>query len=117
MDISNLYGNTKEGIHGASLGGTWQAVVFGFAGVSIIKEKLHINPKMPRSWKKMVFSLLWKGDMLQFNITNDTVGIKAVTHKKGKIKIGIFGKITSVKPNKRYFFKRRVSLMAEGYHY
>ena len=34
-DISNVYGNTHEGIHAASLGGTWQAVIFGFAGVKI----------------------------------------------------------------------------------
>jgi len=39
-DISNLYGNTPEGIHAASLGGTWQALVFGFAGVMIKSNKL-----------------------------------------------------------------------------
>ena len=117
MDISNLFSNTKEGMHGASLGGTWQAVIFGFAGISITKERLSINPRMPRSWRKMVFSLLWKGDMLQLELTNNTIGVKALSHKKKKIEIGIFDKVTSVKPNKKYIFKRKRPILAQGYHY
>ncbi|MFH1440508.1 MAG: glycosyl hydrolase family 65 protein [Candidatus Omnitrophota bacterium] len=117
MDISNLYGNTKEGMHGASLGGTWQAVIFGFAGVSITKEKLHINPRMPRSWKKMVFSLLWKEDMLQLELANNTICVKALSHKKKKVDLGAFDKITSIKPNKKYIFKRKSPVSEEKYYY
>lgn len=117
-DISNLYGNTKEGIHSACLGGTWQAVVFGFAGVSIKKEKLFINPRMPRTWRKMNFSLLWRADMLQLNLTNETVKLKIVSTKKRKIEIGVFDTLTSIKPNKNYIFKRkRPALVLEYYHY
>jgi len=117
MDISNLYGNSKEGIHGASLGGTWQAVIFGFAGVSIAKEKLCINPRMPRSWKKMTFSLFWKGDILQLELTNNIIVLKALAHKKKKIEIGIFDKVTSIKTNKKYIFKRIRPVLAREYHY
>ncbi|RLC35385.1 MAG: hypothetical protein DRZ76_00185 [Candidatus Nealsonbacteria bacterium] len=117
MDISNLYSNTKEGIHGACLGGTWQAVIFGFAGVSITKEKLCINPRMPRSWKKLIFSLCWKTNRLQLELTNNTITIKAGAHKKKKIEIGIFDKITSLKPNKKYTFKRKEPVAREAYHY
>jgi kojibiose phosphorylase len=117
MDISNLYGNTKEGIHGASLGGTWQAVVFGFAGVSITREKLCVNPRMPRSWKKMVLSLLWKADMLHLELTNNTIVVKSVSRKKKRIEIGIFDKITSIKPNKKYVFERKKPILVKEYHY
>ena len=117
MDISNLYNNTREGIHGASLGGTWQAVIFGFAGISIAREKLYINPRMPRSWKKMVFSLFWKGDMLQLELTNDTISVKALSHKKKKLDLGIFDKITSLKRNKKYVFERKEPVSIGGYHY
>jgi kojibiose phosphorylase len=116
-DISNLFGNTREGIHGASLGGTWQATVFGFAGVSITREKPYINPRMPRSWKKMVFSLLWKGDMLELELTHNTIGVKVLSHKKKKIEMGIFDKVTSVKTNKKYIFKRKQPILAAEYHY
>jgi len=116
-DISNLFGNTREGIHGASLGGTWQAVVFGFAGVSITREKPYINPRMPRSWKKIVFSLFWKADVLQLELSHNTIGIKVVSHKRKRIEIGIFDKATSVKTNKKYFFKRKQPVLATEYHY
>ncbi|HEO64113.1 MAG TPA: glycoside hydrolase family 65 protein, partial [Candidatus Omnitrophica bacterium] len=116
-DISNLYGNTKEGMHGASLGGTWQAVIFGFAGVGIKKERLWINPRMPRTWRKMVFSLFWRGNMLQLELTNDSIKLKAISKKKKGIEIGIFDKINYIKSNKRYTFKRRKPVLAEEYHY
>ena len=117
MDISNLYNNTREGIHGASLGGTWQAVIFGFAGISITREKLCINPRMPRSWKKITFSLFWKGDMLQLELTNNTIGVKAVSHKKKKLDLGIFDKITSVRRNKKYVFQRKAPVSTGEYYY
>ncbi|MFH0762608.1 MAG: glycosyl hydrolase family 65 protein [Candidatus Omnitrophota bacterium] len=117
MDISNLYNNTREGIHGASLGGTWQAVIFGFAGVSINREKLCINPRMPHSWKKIVFSLFWKADMIQLELTNNTIGVKAVSPKKKKLDLGIFDKTASLRPNKKYLFKRTGAVPAEEYHY
>lgn len=116
-DITNLYDNTREGIHGASLGGTWQAVIFGFAGVSITKETLCINPEMPLSWKKMVFSLSWKNNLLQLNLTNDTIGVKVLSKKKEQIKIGIFGKITFIRPHKKYIFTRKKPVLPEKYHY
>jgi trehalose/maltose hydrolase-like predicted phosphorylase len=116
-DISNLFGNTREGIHGASLGGTWQAVVFGFAGVSIAREKPYINPRMPHSWKKMVFSLLWKGDMLQLELNHNTICVKARSHKKKRIEIGIFDRATSIKTNKKYIFKRKRPVLPTEYHY
>ena len=59
-DISNLFGNTREGIHAASIGGTWQSVVFGFAGVKTKRNDLFINPHMPFSWQSLSFSLFWK---------------------------------------------------------
>lgn len=117
MDISNLYGNTKEGIHGACLGGTWQAVVFGFAGVDIRKERLWINPRMPRTWRKMVFSLYWRGNMLKLELTNNVIKLKALSNKKKEIEIGIFDKITHIRPNKYYIFKRKKPIVAAEYYY
>jgi kojibiose phosphorylase len=116
-DISNLYGNTKEGIHAASLGGTWQAVVFGFAGVCIKKEKLFINPRMPRTWGKLVFSLLWRQSLLQLEITSDTVKVKVISPKKREVEIGIFNTSVFIKPNKVYTFKRKIPVSKPEYYY
>ncbi len=116
-DISNIYGNTKEGIHAACLGGTWQAVIFGFAGVSINKGKLFVDPRMPRSWGKMVFSLSWRGNLVKFKLTNAAIDLRIVSRKKQKLEIGIFNKKTILKTNKAYTFKRKSVLSAFGSGY
>jgi len=116
-DISNLYGNTPEGIHAASLGGTWQALVFGFAGVMIKSNKLFMNPRMPRSWRKLKFSLSWKDSLVKLELTNDTINIRVSCSKHKDIKIGIFGKLKIVKTNKNHTFKRDIhGLIKEEYY-
>lgn len=117
-DISNLFGNTHEGIHAAALGGTWQAVVFGFAGVRIKKERLFINPRIPRTWKKTVFSLRWQGDTVNLELTNNIVKIKIDSSKNKDVKIGVFNKINSLRTNKICVFKRRIpEYQRKTYHY
>jgi kojibiose phosphorylase len=116
-DIDNLYRNTDGGIHGACLGGTWQAIVFGFAGISIKQEKLFINPRMPISWKKMSFSLLWKGKLLQLDLTNEIIKLKAISSEKEEIDIGIFDKLTSIRINKDYVFERKKVALVKEYYY
>ncbi|WP_081772993.1 hypothetical protein [Bacillus sp. EB01] len=32
LDLDNTHGNTIDGLHLANMGGTWMAIVFGFAG-------------------------------------------------------------------------------------
>lgn len=107
-DISNLYGNTPEGIHGACLGGTWQAVVFGFAGVKIKRDNIYINPRMPHSWQKLIFPLIWQGSSIKLELTNETIKLKVVSAKRKSLKVGIFNKLVIIGANKTYIFKRRV---------
>lgn len=109
MDISNLYGNTGVGIHGASAGGTWQAAISGFAGASIKKERLCVNPRMPRSWRGLVFSLQWKKSLIKLDLTNDTIKLKVISKNKDPMRLGIFNNPVSVKPNKNYTFRRKRS--------
>ena len=106
-DISNLYGNTEEGIHAASLGGTYQIIIFGFAGISFKGDRLTINPKIPRTWNKLLFSFLWKGYLLRFEFMHDSVTITAESTKNKKLKITIFKTQQELVPNKRQTFSRK----------
>ena len=116
-DISNLHGNTSEGIHAACLGGTWQVVVFGFAGIKDHENGLSINPDMPHSWERMIFCLEWKGSTISFNISNDLVRIKATSKKSKNIKMTVFGKKVNIKPNKVFVFERDSDKIKNTYHY
>ncbi|MFA7676591.1 MAG: glycosyl hydrolase family 65 protein [Candidatus Omnitrophota bacterium] len=108
-DISNLYGNTPEGIHAASLGGTWQALILGFAGVKVKHDNLFINPRMPLSWGKIVFNIFWRGCLVELSAANEEIKVKAVSKKNKNIKLGIFNKLFNLNVNKAYVFKRQVS--------
>ncbi len=105
-DISNLHGNTHEGIHAASLGGVWQSVINGFAGIRIERHVLSFNPQMPKSWRHIQFSLLWKGSLVRVMATNDEVHIKVNLKPKKKIKIKVFNKISYLSGRKKHIFKK-----------
>ncbi|MDD4939767.1 MAG: glycosyl hydrolase family 65 protein [Candidatus Omnitrophica bacterium] len=118
VDLSNLFGNTPEGVHAASLGGTWQALVFGFAGVWIRKGELSINPRFPLTWKNVVFSLRWRDDTVRLDMTNESIRVKIVSGHRGEVPIWIFDAMEKLKTNKLYVFKRKAALRKEeGYYY
>lgn len=71
-------GHAAEGIHAASAGACWQAVVFGFAGLRtrMQSEDLHLTPRLPASWTSLRFPLIWNGQPLRIEITADAVQIE-----------------------------------------
>jgi kojibiose phosphorylase len=116
-DIGNLYGNTKEGIHSACLGGVWQAVIFGFGGLSVEKEKLYISPRMPRSWRKMIFCLYWKKDLIKFELKNEAIRLKIISKIRKRAEIRIFGKKCILKTNKVYSLEKKAIQPSLEYGY
>lgn len=72
LDLLNLQGNTREGIHAANAGGVWQTVIFGFAGVSISEDGiLAINPTMPEGWNSLHFRIMDRESRLDVLIRKD----------------------------------------------
>ena len=65
MDLADLAGNVTDGVHIASTGGVWQALVFGFAGVRDHGGRLAIDPHLPSSWERLAFSLRFQGRQLR----------------------------------------------------
>lgn len=60
-DLLNVRGNAADGIHGASAGGLWQAVVFGFAGLKVGEDGWTVTPALPHSWKRLKFRFRHRG--------------------------------------------------------
>ncbi len=62
LDLRSVMGNTgKEGLHLACLGETYQAVVFGFAGLHIESERPTIAPNLPAGWSSLEFPFYFRG--------------------------------------------------------
>ncbi len=71
MDISDFRKNTNGGIHFACLGGTWMAVINGFAGMRDYEDRLIFNPHLPKQWSFFKFKLLYRGRRLGISIEKD----------------------------------------------
>jgi kojibiose phosphorylase len=70
-DLYDVRGNSGDGIHGASAGGLWQAVVFGFAGLRITPEGWSVNPRLPNGWKRVTFKFYYHGHLQEVDVINN----------------------------------------------
>jgi alpha,alpha-trehalose phosphorylase len=73
MDLADVGGNVKDGAHIASMGGTWMALVYGFAGLRDYGGRISFRPKNIPRLKKLGFSLQVRGQELRVLIDDDVV--------------------------------------------
>lgn len=76
VDLKDVRGNAGEGIHAASAGGVWQAVVFGFAGVKLTETGPIVEtPHLPPGWTQLQFKLRWRDQWYKFDISGTEVSV------------------------------------------
>lgn len=68
VDLEDVRRNAHEGIHAASAGGIWQAVVFGFGGVRLTEYGPIACPHLPPGWTRLKFQLQWQGQQYDFDL-------------------------------------------------
>lgn len=68
VDLADVRSNAAEGIHAASAGGVWQAVVFGFAGIRLTANGPIASPHLPTGWTRLKFQLQWQGQTYDFDL-------------------------------------------------
>ena len=77
LDLRDVMSNTgKEGLHLACLGETWQAAIFGFAGLHLQDGKPALAPRLPTRWRAMEFKFHCQGKKYSARITHDRAEIK-----------------------------------------
>ena len=69
IDLKNTFGNTEDGIHAASAGGIWQALVFGFGGIQLTENGPIATPHLPPHWTRLKFKLNWRGTWHNFDLS------------------------------------------------
>ncbi|MGB2706054.1 MAG: glycosyl hydrolase family 65 protein [Candidatus Omnitrophota bacterium] len=103
-DLKNTHSNSGDGIHAASLGGTWQAVVMGFAGGRNIENLPSFEPRLPGHWRNIKFCLKWRNCILRISAGNKRIKIFAESRKKGSVLIKCFNSVYKVPFNKTHIF-------------
>ncbi|MEW2294271.1 glycosyl hydrolase family 65 protein [Streptomyces sp. NPDC006743] len=72
MDLEDLEHNTRDGLHIASLAGTWMALVAGFGGTRRSGDTLAFAPRMPEKFSRLAFTLQFRGRRLRVEITQES---------------------------------------------
>ncbi|MFF7969963.1 glycosyl hydrolase family 65 protein [Streptomyces sp. NPDC007905] len=71
MDLQDLEHNTRDGLHIASLAGTWMALVAGFGGLRRDGAGLRFAPRLPERLRRLAFNLQFRGRRLKVEIGAD----------------------------------------------
>ena len=75
LDLDDLEHNTRDGLHIASLAGTWLALVMGFGGMRNFGEPAHgaglltFAPRLPAALTRLAFRLAYLGRRISVEIT------------------------------------------------
>jgi len=87
---------SSEGIHFANVGGMWQEVVLGFAGMvnALGTDVLTFKPCMPEQIKSITFQVVWKGQKVQVTVVDGEVAVKNLSDKE--IAFRVFDKAARV---------------------
>jgi len=72
MDLHNLERNTRDGVHIASLAGTWLALVSGFGGLRHHDDgRLAFRPRLPEAISRLAFNLFLRRQRVCVQIFRD----------------------------------------------
>jgi alpha,alpha-trehalose phosphorylase len=73
VDLHDLKFNSRDGLHLASLAGSWTALVGGFGGMRAVDGQLRFAPRLPGGITKLGFRVQYKGSRIRVTITASSV--------------------------------------------
>ncbi|MEX2556136.1 MAG: glycosyl hydrolase family 65 protein [Actinomycetota bacterium] len=76
LDLDDLTGTTAAGLHLAAMGGVWQALACGFAGVRPGGRALTLDPRLPETWDALGLRLRFRGRRVGLRIERDRIDIE-----------------------------------------
>jgi alpha,alpha-trehalose phosphorylase len=73
VDLRDLHHNTRDGLHMASLAGTWTALVSGFGGLRDDEGVLALDPQLPDGISRLRFRLRWRDFRLTVDVNHSDI--------------------------------------------
>ncbi|MFL5842493.1 MAG: glycoside hydrolase family 65 protein [Thermoleophilaceae bacterium] len=79
IDLDDLEHNTRDGLHIASLAGSWTAAVAGFGGLRDLGGVLSFKPRLPPALARLAFGISFRGRQLRVEVDQEraTYSIRA----------------------------------------
>lgn len=92
MDLKNMHGGTRDGIHSGCAAGAWMAVVRGVAGMRMTMDKVIFTPHYIPWWKQVRFHCVWHDQGYQVILNNLGMQVVADVSNQGTLSLSIFEK-------------------------
>ncbi|MEE1618941.1 glycoside hydrolase family 65 protein [Brachybacterium sp. J153] len=73
VDLGDLHHNTADGVHIASAGGVWNALVHGFAGMRHDEGRISFDPRLPVDWPELSFPLTVRGSRFTVRLVREEI--------------------------------------------
>ncbi|MGH8912103.1 MAG: glycosyl hydrolase family 65 protein, partial [Acidimicrobiia bacterium] len=95
-DLADLHHNTTDGVHLASAGGVWMALVYGMAGMRDTGGRITFDPRLPEEWRTIQFQIEVRGVVMAVDIDHTRVALSA---ERGELEVTVRGKTLLVSPD------------------
>ena len=79
LDLDDYNKEIEQGLHITSMAGSWIALVEGFGGFKVSKDKITINPKIPKEWKSYQFNIFYNNQIINFKVEEDSILISDIS--------------------------------------
>jgi alpha,alpha-trehalose phosphorylase len=97
VDLADAHGNTADGIHIASCGGTWLALVAGFGGLRETFEDVCFSPRLPGEWERLRFRVQVREQLIEVDMTREATTYRLVEGRG--LRIHHFGEALRLEPS------------------
>lgn len=77
IDLDDARSQSAEGLHIATMGSLWQALVLGFAGLRPAGDMLAIDPHLPVAWRALEVPFRLRGARARVRIEHDRLRVSA----------------------------------------
>ena len=105
VDLGDTMGNVSGGLHMAALGGLWQAILFGFAGMSYSDDGLAFEPRLPKQWRSLAFPVRWRGSQLRVRIDREAAQMLVRVELGQEVPVSAAGLTRLLKPGEEHSWR------------
>ncbi|HMR50458.1 MAG TPA: glycosyl hydrolase family 65 protein [Arachnia sp.] len=96
VDLGDLHSNARDGVHIASTGGVWSALIYGFAGLRDYHGDISFDPRLPAQWPSMRFPLQIRGSRLRVLLEREAISFEV---ERGEaVEVSVRGELVVVIP-------------------
>ena len=96
VDLADLHSNARDGVHIASTGGVWNALIYGFAGMRDHGGNLTFDPRLPKDWQSLAFQLQVRGSKMKVRLTRASITFEVV--EGGPVELSVRGEAVTAQP-------------------